>query len=138
MGAILYQPRFTEGSMKEINVGSAGTITEGRVQAAAADGQAVLLTRAGGKICAFSAKCPHIGLSLARGKIEAGTIRCPWHGSRFDLATGKNLDWANSVAGLPMPKWTHAMLALGKQPAPLKMYAAREAGGSVIVCMPET
>ena len=47
-------------------------------------------------------------------------LKCPWHGSRFDVRTGENMDWVNAFAGIPMPKWTHGMISMGKAPAPLQ------------------
>ena len=101
--------------MKQVTAALSTEVTEGKVHATSVEGQQILLTRVNGKVCAFSAKCPHIGLSLARGKIENGVIRCPWHGSRFDVCTGKNLDWTNSFAGMEMPKWSHSLLTFGRQ-----------------------
>ena len=124
--------------MKQVNVARSTDVIEGKVHAGNAEGQPVLLTRVQGKVCAFSAKCPHIGLSLARGKIENSVIRCPWHGSRFDIATGENLDWANSFGGMPMPKWSHGLLTFGKKPAPLAMYEAAETDGAVTVTVSES
>jgi nitrite reductase/ring-hydroxylating ferredoxin subunit len=122
--------------MTQATAANSSDVVEGKVYATTIDGQQVLLTRVQGKVCAFSAKCPHIGFSLARGRIEDGTIRCPWHGSRFDLVSGKNLDWTNAFAGLPMPKWSHALLTFGKKPAPLVMYGAEESNGVVKVTGP--
>ena len=32
------------------------------------------------------------GGPLSEGKLEEGALVCPWHGSRFDLETGRVLD----------------------------------------------
>ena len=34
-------------------------------------------------------RCSHRGGPLADGDLNAGCLRCPWHGSEFDLATGR-------------------------------------------------
>ena len=31
----------------------------------------------------------HLGGPLAQGKLEGYEVQCPWHGSRFDIRTGK-------------------------------------------------
>lgn len=121
---------------KTISVTASGEVQEGQLCQVKIEGKPVLLSRVKGKVCAFSAKCPHIGLSLARGTVANGTIRCPWHGSRFDLLTGANLDWANSFAGMPMPQWSHGLLSMGKKPAPLGLLEAFEKEGSVFVSVP--
>ena len=32
-----------------------------------------------------------MGGPLAEGKLEGNVVQCPWHGSRFDITTGKVL-----------------------------------------------
>jgi Rieske Fe-S protein len=56
---------------------------------------AVVITRAGGSVHAFSAICTHQGCHVNR--IAGGQIFCPCHGSIFDAATGK-------VVGGPAPR----------------------------------
>jgi nitrite reductase/ring-hydroxylating ferredoxin subunit/uncharacterized membrane protein len=54
------------------------------------DGAAVLVTRStSGDLCAISSICSHFGGPLADGEREGDIVVCPWHGSRFDLCTGK-------------------------------------------------
>jgi nitrite reductase/ring-hydroxylating ferredoxin subunit len=119
--------------MKPVQVANSGDVREGQLHAVKAAGQSIVLTRVEGKLCAIENKCPHLGLPLARGKVVDGTVRCPWHGSRFDICTGKNLDWVNSLAGLPLPQWSRSLVALGKQPAPVRTFEASEQSGSVFV-----
>lgn len=119
--------------MSEVKVAASADVQEGSVHVAKVDGHAVALSRIGGKVCAFSPRCPHLGLSLARGKVTEGTITCPFHGSRFDMCSGKNLDWANALVGIPMPQWSHSLLSFGKKPAPLTIYEASERDGAVHV-----
>lgn len=38
---------------------------------------------------AFDDRCTHKGGSLAGGSMICGTVQCPWHGSQFDVNTGK-------------------------------------------------
>ncbi len=38
---------------------------------------------------AFDDHCSHRGASLASGVMICGTVQCPWHGSQFDVKTGK-------------------------------------------------
>jgi nitrite reductase/ring-hydroxylating ferredoxin subunit len=42
-----------------------------------------------GKYYAISNVCTHLGGPLAQGKLEGYEVQCPWHGSRFDIRTGK-------------------------------------------------
>lgn len=122
--------------MKKIKVAAANEVQEAQIHAARADGQAILLTRVGGKVHAVSAKCTHLGLSMKGGKVADGAIQCPWHGSKFDLATGKNIQWTNSFLGLPLPKCVHSLIAMGKQPTALPVFAATEEDGAIYVELP--
>jgi nitrite reductase/ring-hydroxylating ferredoxin subunit len=123
--------------MSEVDIAGASEIVEGKTRALAHGKLSLVLTRFAGKLYAFENKCPHLGLPLAKGKLDGTTIRCPWHGARFDVASGENVQWCNAIpGGLSMPEWTHGMLALGKKPAPLHRFEAREANGRVYVTVP--
>ena len=37
----------------------------------------------------FEDRCTHRGASLADGCLIDGTVQCPWHGSQFEVKTGK-------------------------------------------------
>ncbi|MEW9492251.1 MAG: Rieske (2Fe-2S) protein [Candidatus Aramenus sulfurataquae] len=52
-----------------------------------------LLVNFDGEMYALEAFCTHDGLSLEDGFLtENGRVVCPWHGSVFDVKTGKVLD----------------------------------------------
>ena len=88
------------------------------------------------EVCIVRDRCPHAGLSLSRGPrggYEDGVITCPWHNSRFDVCTGENLDWTPGVAGIPAPKWSRRLIAMGKSPAPLTVLASSIRNGQVVV-----
>jgi nitrite reductase/ring-hydroxylating ferredoxin subunit len=42
-----------------------------------------------GRYFAIDDVCPHRGGPLSEGELEGGAVVCPWHGSMFDLATGR-------------------------------------------------
>src|SRR5262245_3966320 len=77
-------PDFTKGV-------PATDVTEGVLLLGHAGGEAVLLTRVGGKCSAVGATCTHYGAPLADGLVVDGTVRCPWHHACFNLRTGANL-----------------------------------------------
>lgn len=116
-------------------VAAAAEIVEGRLFATVVEGQKVLMSRVGGRVYAVVDRCPHMGMSLAKGRIEGGIVTCPWHNSRFELCSGRNVDWVSALMGVPMPKWTHKAISMGKSPAPLKTLAAEESGGEVFVTL---
>jgi nitrite reductase/ring-hydroxylating ferredoxin subunit/uncharacterized membrane protein len=64
-------------------------IPENKPTAAKAGAQQLVVVRMGETVYALHAQCAHAGGPLPSGKIVDGCIQCPWHGSRFDLATGR-------------------------------------------------
>ncbi len=111
-------------------------VKEGALLTVLVAGRSVLLTRLKGRVLAVSNYCPHMGMPMSKGTVEEGILRCPWHGSRFDVCTGKNLDWVNAFLGVSMPKWTHKLIAMGKSPAGLESLQAEERDGAVFVSAP--
>lgn len=117
-------------------VAKSADIHEGEIFVVKTHHISLLLTRIDGRLYAVENKCPHLGLSMARGSITGLTIQCPWHGSRFDICSGKNLDWVNGMAGLSMPRWTHKLIALGRKPADLRTFSVSENGQEICVQLP--
>jgi len=112
-------------------IAASSAIVEGQLFSAKMDDESIIVTRVNNDLKAYSAKCPHMGLPLSLGKVESGTVTCRFHGAEFDLATGNNIKWVDSVLGLPLPKFTHDMLAMGKKPCGLKHYNVSEQDGQV-------
>ena len=55
------------------------------------DGEKVCVANVEGKYYAIGNVCTHLCGPLAEGKLEGNVVQCPWHGSRFDITTGKVL-----------------------------------------------
>src|ERR671926_1771766 len=53
------------------------------------NGEKICVANAEGKYYAIGNVCTHLGGPLAQGKLEGYEVQCPWHGSRFDIRTGK-------------------------------------------------
>jgi nitrite reductase/ring-hydroxylating ferredoxin subunit len=51
--------------------------------------QGLVVVRSGETIHALHDQCAHAGGPLSGGRLVDGCIECPWHGSRFELATGR-------------------------------------------------
>ncbi len=122
--------------MTRIEVAGSADVAENKVFVARANGLSILLTRVGGRAYAVENKCSHLGLSMSRASVSGATLQCPWHGSKFDVCSGKNLDWVNGFVGLPMPGWTHKLIALGKAPAPIRSFPTVEEAGQVYIELP--
>lgn len=116
-------------------VGAIGEIPAGGVKVFNVNGKAVLVARAGGGYYAVENRCPHLGLPLSGGKIEGETIVCPFHGSKFDLHTGENMDWVTGLGGMKLPEWSRKLLMMGKRPAPVKVFRVVQEEGNLFVEM---
>jgi NADPH-dependent 2,4-dienoyl-CoA reductase/sulfur reductase-like enzyme/nitrite reductase/ring-hydroxylating ferredoxin subunit len=66
------------------------------------DGETVLVSRKGDKVCAVSGECTHYGGPLAEGLVVGETVRCPWHHACFSLRTGIAL---KAPAFDPLDRW---------------------------------
>lgn len=64
-------------------------IPEGAPIKTKAGTQSVVVVRQGSTVYALHEQCAHAGGPLAEGRIVDGCIECPWHGSRYELATGR-------------------------------------------------
>lgn len=96
-------------------------------------GMSVLVVKVGEGFRAVANKCPHLGLPLAGGKVDGETITCPFHGSKFDLNSGENLDWVTNFAGMKIPEWSRRLLEMGKKPAPLRTFPVVVEDGKLFI-----
>lgn len=63
-------------------------------------GVGLVLFRNGRGVIAVGERCPHLSAPMADGWIDRGRIVCPWHGSQFEIDTGKPL---RGPATAPLP-----------------------------------
>jgi nitrite reductase/ring-hydroxylating ferredoxin subunit len=70
----------------ETEVGSTSELPAGKVTGAGR----WAVGNAGGEYFAVTRRCRHLYADLAGGSIDAkGCLVCPWHGSRYDVHTGR-------------------------------------------------
>jgi nitrite reductase/ring-hydroxylating ferredoxin subunit len=98
-----------------------------------AGGQSILVATANGHACAIANKCPHLGLPMSTGKIENGIITCPFHGSKFDMKTGKNVEWVNAVMGIPLPAMAKKMMSMGKEATDIPCFSVTQEGEDLFI-----
>jgi len=61
----------------------------GRALLVQVSGQRVAVYNVGGTFYATQHDCTHEGGPLSEGDLQGTVITCPWHGSRFDVTSGK-------------------------------------------------
>lgn len=116
-----------------VKIGKSADFPEDTLMTVSGENIYLVAARVGGKVYAAHGLCPHLNQSLSRGELNGSTLTCPWHGSQFDLTTGKNLDWVRGIGNTRLPGWSRSLIALGKEPTPLTTYPVTEEGGEVFV-----
>jgi glycine betaine catabolism B len=72
-----------------VKVAETTDIQSTMMKAIEAAGENICLINVEGKYYAIGNVCTHEGGPLAEGTLEGYEVECPWHGSKFDIRTGK-------------------------------------------------
>lgn len=80
--------------MARIEVCKVSELPEGGMKGAGEGENKVLVANVGGSYYGMRSVCNHEGGPLEDGPIFEGEITCPWHGSVWDVRTGK-CTWFN-------------------------------------------
>jgi nitrite reductase/ring-hydroxylating ferredoxin subunit/uncharacterized membrane protein len=64
-------------------------LSDGQVLLARVGGERLVVGRCEDGLFAFSDHCTHKGGPLSDGALVGCTVQCPWHGSQFDIKTGR-------------------------------------------------
>jgi 3-phenylpropionate/trans-cinnamate dioxygenase ferredoxin component len=80
-----------EDCLTVIDAANENEVPAGMMVHVEAAGREVLLANVGGAFHAVSDRCSHEGALLSSGRLDGTIVTCPAHGSRFDVATGRNL-----------------------------------------------
>jgi len=81
------QSKMAQGNF--VAVAKEDEISEGSMLGVAIAGNAILLSKIGGKIYAMDAVCSHYFGYLPKGSLRDHTVICPVHKAEYDIATGK-------------------------------------------------
>jgi nitrite reductase/ring-hydroxylating ferredoxin subunit len=73
-------------------VGTVEAVPLGEGRVVQADGRAVALFNVGGVLYALDNACAHRGGPLGEGDLTGQVVACPWHGWRWDVTTGANVN----------------------------------------------
>ena len=119
--------------MTKIKIAAAADVSADKALKTKANDQAVLVAKVGDGYCAIANKCPHLGLPMAKGKLENGVLTCPFHGSKFEMCSGKNVEWVESFVGIPLPGAAKKMMAMGKAPTDVASFTVTQEGEDLFV-----
>jgi glycine betaine catabolism B len=72
-----------------IKIGETKDIRPSQMKAFDVNSERICVANVEGKYYAIGNVCTHMGGPLAEGKLEGFEVECPWHGSKFDIRTGK-------------------------------------------------
>jgi len=70
-------------------VGHVDDLKENQMKLLHVNGTRLVLARTSDGYRVFDDRCTHRGGSLADGVLICGTVQCLWHGSQFDVTTGR-------------------------------------------------
>lgn len=96
-----------------IKAATTSQVKAGKPLGVTVKGQRLALFSVAGKYYAIAAVCTHSGGPLDEGMLSGKVLQCPWHGSKFDVTTGK-------VVGPPATK-------------PVSSYKVQVRGSDVLV-----
>jgi 3-phenylpropionate/trans-cinnamate dioxygenase ferredoxin subunit len=102
-------------------------LTDGGLTMVTANGNDIMLSRAGQKVYATQNWCPHMGGNLSKGTLNGTVVTCPRHHSQFDVRDGKVLRWTD------WPPFVLFFAKLVKSPRPLKTYPVTVESGDIFV-----
>ncbi|MGQ0430579.1 MAG: Rieske (2Fe-2S) protein [Gammaproteobacteria bacterium] len=102
-------------------VGRADELPVGNMKSFNAGGVRVVVYHLKAGFYATQSQCTHTFGPLARGEIVDGCqVRCPLHRARFDIATGKVVEWANFPPGIQLLNTVRGEKALRTYPVSIK------------------
>jgi nitrite reductase/ring-hydroxylating ferredoxin subunit len=64
-------------------------VAEGVPFCAVFEKKSIALFNVGGTYYAIDNTCTHMGGPLCQGALRGDVVQCPWHGSKFDVKSGK-------------------------------------------------
>jgi len=67
-------------------------------------GEKILVANMGGEFYAMRSVCNHVGGPLEKGKLAGNLVTCPWHGSKWDVKTGKLIEFPAPLPPEPVYK----------------------------------
>ncbi len=75
-----------------VRVGEVGDVPPGEARVVDAEGRALALCNVDGTFYAIDNVCLHRGGPLGEGDLDGRVLTCPWHGWRWEVTTGANVN----------------------------------------------
>jgi nitrite reductase/ring-hydroxylating ferredoxin subunit len=72
-----------------VKVGNVDEVPNGKMKGFVVNGKKLLVANINNKYYAISSECTHMGGPLEKGSLSSYVVTCPWHGSKFDVTSGK-------------------------------------------------
>ena len=78
-------------------------IPEGEARQFKVAGKEIALARVADQECyAVGGRCTHLRAPIGKGRLEGTILTCPWHGSQFDVTSGRLVRWGQEPAWIRM------------------------------------
>jgi nitrite reductase/ring-hydroxylating ferredoxin subunit len=77
---------------KRVKVAETTELNPGEGKMVEVEGKSLALFNADGTYYAIDNTCLHRGGPLGEGELEGQVVTCPWHGWRYDVSTGANVN----------------------------------------------
>lgn len=84
-----WKEEYIDSGEEEITVAGIDELKTNQMKLVHLNGKRIVIGKTEKGYIAFDDHCTHRGGSLAGGAMICGTVQCPWHGSQFDVYTGK-------------------------------------------------
>ena len=99
-----------------VRVAEAQEVGPGEMKLIEVEGQRIVIANVAGAFYAFGDVCTHANGPLSEGVLEEDRVECPWHGSVFDVKSGRPVS--------------------GPARNPVPTYRLKVEGGGVLVAVP--
>lgn len=83
---------MASGEGRRVRVAAVGDIPAGEGRVVDVNGFPLALFNVEGRYYAIDNLCPHRDGPLGEGDLDGTVVRCPWHGWRWDVTTGANVN----------------------------------------------
>ncbi|MSQ33748.1 MAG: non-heme iron oxygenase ferredoxin subunit [Dehalococcoidia bacterium] len=85
-----------------VKVAETRDVSPGEMKLVELEGQRIVIANVAGSFYAFGDVCTHANGPLSDGVLQEDRVECPWHGSAFDVKSGRPL---SPPARSPIPTY---------------------------------